>query len=285
MFGRAYYTLVAGLREWALDGEAKGFDARAIIDEIAEQLSASDLRQLRLLYTFYDIENIINLRAGRTRHEALGNLNAEDIASEAEHPDRLPKFIARLIEAYKAPDDSDFDDVDRTQPFEKALFAAYYKECAKASSHFMREWSRFDMDLRNVTAAVTARRLNSNIADAVLGDNEIAQTLARSSAADFGLRGELPWIDTLLAALADDSNMIDKEHKIDMLRWAQADELTAFDDFSIDVVLAYAVKINLVHRWSALDAARGREMFEQLKESLSARGKIDAAAKADQKID
>ena len=61
MFQKQYYTLVAGLREWALDADTKGFDAREIISEIAEQLTDKDLRAVRLLYTFYDIENIIGM--------------------------------------------------------------------------------------------------------------------------------------------------------------------------------------------------------------------------------
>ena len=36
MFGSNYYCLVAGLREYTLEADAKGFDARAIVSEIPE---------------------------------------------------------------------------------------------------------------------------------------------------------------------------------------------------------------------------------------------------------
>ena len=39
MFEKNYYCLVAGLREYALDAEVKGFDARAIREEILEELT------------------------------------------------------------------------------------------------------------------------------------------------------------------------------------------------------------------------------------------------------
>lgn len=284
MFGRAYYSLVAGLRDWTLDSDVKGFDARAIIDEVAAQLSAGDLRAMRLLYTFYDIENIISLRSGRSARETLGNFDAEQLAAEVEHPENLPGFIARILAAYADPENADYDDVDTSLPFDKNLFEAYYRQCAHSSSSFLRKWSGFDSSLRNVVAAVTARRLERPVAECIIGDNEITQSLTKSSAADFGLRGELVWIDKLLAALADDANMLEKEHRIDMIRWAESDELTVFDYFNLDAVLAYLVKINLVHRWSALDVARGREMFERLTASLSARDRIDSAAAADSKL-
>ena len=54
MFGSDYYCLVAGLREYALDADTKGFDARAIVAEILDGVSARDAKQVRLLYGYYD---------------------------------------------------------------------------------------------------------------------------------------------------------------------------------------------------------------------------------------
>ncbi len=281
MFEKQYYTLVAGLKEWALDADTKGFDAREIIGEIAEQLTDKDLQAVKLLYTFYDIENIIARRNERSRFALLGNFSEEELSAELEHPEELPAFIVRLLEAYAHPDDVEYDDVDCSVPFEKAIFEAYYAECARSSSGFMREWAAFDKALRNVSAAITARRLDRPVAEVLVGDDEIVAGLTKSSAADFGLKGELPWIDSLLAALAEDVNMIDKEHRIDQIRWEHTEEMTAFDYFNIDVVLAYLIRINLVHRWCALDVERGREMYRKLVGGLSAREQIENAAKAE----
>ena len=44
MFDKNYYCLVAGLREYSLDADTKGFNARAIIEEILEGVSARDAR-------------------------------------------------------------------------------------------------------------------------------------------------------------------------------------------------------------------------------------------------
>lgn len=281
MLSNQYYCLVAGLKEWALDADTKGFDARAIVDAVIEELSAGDARAVRLLYTYYDIENLLTLRRGGSRVVSLGNLSAEQLAEELERPERLPAFAQRLIMAYARPDDVEWDDVDRSVPFEKAMMEGYYEECAQSSCGFLRKWAAFDKALRNVSAAVTARRLELPVAEVVVGDDEIAQGLTKSSAADFGLKGELPWIDTLLSALGEDVNMLDKEHRIDLIRWDMSLELTAFDYFNVDAVLAYLVRINLVDRWSRLDEARGKEMYRRLVESLSARDKIENTAKAE----
>ena len=65
MFATPYYCLVASLKEYALDADTKGFDARAIVSGILEEVNRGDAREVRLLYGYYDCENIAALRAGR----------------------------------------------------------------------------------------------------------------------------------------------------------------------------------------------------------------------------
>ena len=101
MFENNYYTLVAGLREYTLDSDTKGFDAREIISEILDELSKSDADAVRLLYGYYDCENIIALRAGRAAYTPLGNLSREELAEELESPKHLP--IRFLLWARSCP--------------------------------------------------------------------------------------------------------------------------------------------------------------------------------------
>ena len=66
MFANNYYTLVAGFREYALDGDTKGFDIEEILLDIEEAVSAADWQAVELLYTYYDCENLVGLRNGTT---------------------------------------------------------------------------------------------------------------------------------------------------------------------------------------------------------------------------
>ena len=81
-------------------------------------------------------------------------------------------------------------------------------------------------------------------------------------------------VDAVLAAVNDEQNLVEKEHKIDMIRWNESVELTAFDYFNINAVLAYLVRVNIVARWSMLDPERGRELFAQLMQSLDGKDLI-----------
>lgn len=275
MFATDYYCLVAGLREYALDADTKGFDARAIVDEVIDGVSARDARQVRLLYGYYDCENLAALRAERTACNPLGLLTREELEEELRNPARMPEAVARVIRAYADPEGEEALEIDTTQRFERALFGAYYTVCEAAESRFLREWSAFDRNLRNIAAAVSARAAGRAVEETVVGGGEVVEQLQRSSAADFGLRGELPYVDAVIAAVNEEANLVEKEHKLDLVRWREALELAVFDYFDIDALLSYLVRVNIVARWSRLDPARGRELFARLVEGLDARQLIE----------
>ena len=140
MFATDYYCLVAGLREYALEADTKGFDAR----------------QVRLLYGYYDCENLSSLHAGRTAHNPLGLLTREELEEELKSPKRLPEPLARVIRAYADPEGEDAEEVDTVRPFDRTLFGAYYALCEGTGCRFLREWSAFDRTLRNIAAAISA---------------------------------------------------------------------------------------------------------------------------------
>ena len=277
MFGnKNYYCLVAGLREYTLDADTKGFNARDIIAEIEEELSGADLRAVRLLYGYYDCENIIALRAGRDAFNPLGNLTREELEAELAEPKRLPERVARVIKAYAVAAEADVDaeenewakGVNMELSFERSLFAAYYEECALSGSRFLREWAAFDRTLRNISAVAVARATGRAAASVTVGKGDVVEQLQRSSAADFGLRGELQYIDAVIAAVNDEQNIVEKEHKIDLVRWEQAVDLAARDYFDINAILSYLVRVNIVARWALLDPKRGRAMFERIMSEL-----------------
>ena len=268
MFKKNYYSLVAGLKEYTLDADTKGFDAREIVTEILEDLSAGDAAAVRLMYGYYDCENIIALRAGRTAYNPLGNIAREELADELSSPKSLPAAMARVVRAYAEPEGEDAEGLDMTRSFEKALLTAYYEECAKSDCRFLREWSEFDRTLRNVSAAAVARAAGRSIESATIGGGDVTDQLQRSSAADFGLRGEVAYIDAVISAVNDEQNLVEKEHKIDLIRWEQASELAGFDYFNINAILSYLAKINIVARWALLSPKRGREMFERIMAEL-----------------
>lgn len=275
MFEKNYYCLVAGLREYALDSETKGFDAKEIISQIEEELSSKDLESLHLLQCYYDCENIIALRHSRAAFNPLGNMSREQLEAEVEQPRHLPKRIAEVIRAYADAEGEDAEKVDTSLGFERSLMKAYYEECEHSLCRFVKEWAEFDRTLRNVVAAIVARSLDRSIESVTVGEGDVVEQLHRSSAADFGLRGEIQYLDAVISAVNDEQNMVEKEHKIDLVRWEQAQQIASADYFNINAILSYVARINIVARWSLLDEKRGREMFERIKQEFDGKNHVN----------
>lgn len=282
-----YYCLVASLRDYQLDGDLKGFDARSIIGEIAQELVAADRKALNAFLLYWDVCNLVNLRAGREAFSELGNFSREELTEQLEEPLALPAELAEVVRLYAqkaAGEDIDADDVRLTRvdieaSFESSLFAAYYRYCAKSKCRFVREWSEADRNLRNISVALTARRKGLPIGERLVGGGEVVAQLSRSSASDFGLKGEVGYIDALIGALSESDNLLEKEHRIDLIRWSMAEELALFDYFNVNMLLSYVARLCLVHRWATLDGERGRDMFRKLVASLGAGDKIAEAEK------
>ena len=269
MFANSYYALVAGFREYTLDGEMKGFDVEAILSDVFEVLSSKDKKSVELLYAYYDCENLISRHNGSSTYNALGRLSSEEVEEALRQPSRLIAPLAKVVRDYVLPADEDGEEVDLSQPFAQALMSAYYNACAASGSRLLREWSAADRAIRNIVAATLARRQGIAAESVVVGNDAVAKSLSRSSAADFGLRTEIPYVEQLIAAVADEQNMVEKERKIDNIRWSVLSELSTFDYFDINAVIAYLVKVNMVARWAALDAKVGREMFDRLVSELN----------------
>ena len=266
--------MVAGLRDWTLDSDTKGFDVREIIDEIVGELTKSDREAVRMLYAYYDCENIIARRAKRERHNQLGNLSAEQITEVFEERNYalLTPAVAKCVKLYVEENDEERDqEITLDSSFERAIFEAYYRDLAASKCTFLKDWGAFDRNLRNIAAAIAAREAGRVVADVTVGDGEIVEQLKRSTAADFGLRGELPYVDSVISAVSDEKNIVEKERKIDAIRWAEAEAMTSFDFFTINFILSYLVKVNIVARWTLLSPEVGREMLNRLIKELDAK--------------
>ncbi len=278
MFDKNYYCLVASLREYTLESDKKGFDAREVIDEIRQELSKRDRHSLELFYGYYDIENIIGLKAGRSRFNVLGNFSREELEQQLARPTALPEYVAEILRAYADPENEEVvGRIDVSLPIEHNLYTAYYKACAESGCRYLSAWAEFDRTLRNVCAAYAARRSGKDVAEVVVGGGTIADALSRSSASDFGLKGEIDYLDEVMSAVADEQNLVEKERKIDRIRWSMSDALAEKDYFNINTILSYLSKLNIVQRWFALDERVGRAMYDELIASLSGRDVVSKA--------
>ena len=134
---------------------------------------------------------------------------------------------------------------------EDSLGAEFYEKVAKSKNRFIREYFDFDARLRNMKVNYLAKRLGKKGEDYMV---ELPE-------ADFE---EGKQIQEILA----DADFVDREQRMDELKWEKASDIARMDYFNMNAILAFLVKAKTVQRWAELDAEKGQEMFHKLVQEI-----------------
>jgi hypothetical protein len=145
---------------------------------------------------------------------------------------------------------------------DKELNADFYAAALRHRNRFLREYFRFDLNLRNAKV----RYLNAQLGrepdqDVMTGEDPEAEDVDidgfRFTGGEFE---EALKVDNILA----DKDLVSREKGLDDLLWDKIDSLSTFHYFDIEAVLAYIAKLHIVTRWLNLDEEVGRDVFRRL---------------------
>ncbi|MDR1347106.1 MAG: DUF2764 domain-containing protein [Prevotellaceae bacterium] len=261
---REYPCLISSLPELIIDFDAKKFDFAALRNEVRESVHPNDYALVKILFYPYDNQNLINmLEQKNSAFYEKGNFerNAFDEKIKSR---LLPKYMNFFIEIFENENNEDCP-AELLKLYERnrenLLQTLFYDEALKTKNAFICRWFEFDRDLRNIQAAIVARRLKTDASDSFVGSR--SENFAKSSAADFGLSSEIDWIQQIVQ-IAEIADPCECERKIDLFRWEKIDEISVYNYFDIDAVLAFMQKADIVDRWMSLDSQTGKEMFKKL---------------------
>jgi hypothetical protein len=100
----------------------------------------------------------------------------------------------------------------------------------------------------------------------VIGRNDVAEAVLKSSAPDFGLGQEYPWVDRIIALSRQ--GLTDMEKGLDDLYWDMLNEMTVYSYFHVETIGAFVLKLQIVERWMKLSPAAGKARLDKLVEEL-----------------
>ena len=132
--------------------------------------------------------------------------------------------------------------------------ADFYRQALTHSNRFLREWFRFDLDLRNATVAF----LNASLDRPADQDKILLE----------GREDEEFPAEQEAAAVLRRTDILSRERGLDDLRWSKIDEITLMDWFDLEAILGYVAKLKIIDRWLQLDPYSGRELFRKLVEDI-----------------
>lgn len=119
------------------------------------------------------------------------------------------------------------------------------------------------------------------------GDAQIRNTAAKTRGAKLGVEakpflkshpGYVVWLDKAVTDALARANPLVRETGLDAARWTFVEDLALADPSGLPAVLAFAVKLMLVSRWSAMKEEAGRERLEELVSQLEEHAASSGAA-------
>ena len=266
-----YYCYIAGLPDIQIDNQKSIPAQEDILDELKQILSKGDMALLDLLRLKYDNDNLLKFLANRDAElNPLGKLTSQDWAelielidnSDERNPVRDARLLKYVLEFYTTiRNEQSKEKIDFAEDF---LAALYYKYGMQCKNKFVADWFEFNLNINNILTALTCRKYGWDIKSAIVGDNVVAETIRNSvSARDFNLKAEIDYFDALVS-ISETANLLDREHRIDALKWNWLEENTFFSSFSIEKVLSFWLRCELMHRWDNLSMEEGAEIFRQM---------------------
>jgi hypothetical protein len=153
------------------------------------------------------------------------------LSMEGPPPFSMVEFRARCTEHLTA-DDSE------------ALAAVMGDTAGAATSHgFVRKWRDLDTAVRNAVARARAARLQRDAAPYLRPQAGVDVQLEKGVADAF-----------------QKTSPLDRERALDRLVWNRLDDAAGHDPFDGKAILAYAVRLRILERWSRLDESAGKRV-------------------------
>ena len=141
---------------------------------------------------------------------------------------------------------------------DESLCTDFYARALTHENVFIREFFRFDLNVRNTKVNYLNKALDRPAGKDILTfPEETDQKILDAVGEEFEERADLESVLNL-------GDILSRERGIDDLVWEKVDSLTTFNYFDIDAILGFIAKLNIVARWFKLDEQTGREMFKKL---------------------
>ncbi len=274
-----YYYLVTGLPELTLEDNKLRYSVADFKKEFYPELSSGDKKLVDLFYLRFDNENVLSLLKDREAQiDERGNYSADSIRAiigqiqeegKILTPNVLPSYLNQFITSYML--DPTFTEgkvmvVDR-------LAAMYYAYAMKCGNDFLSSWFEFNLHVNNILVALTARKFKMEVEPLIVGDTEVCQTLRSSNARDFGLSSEVDYLEQVVK-ISEIADLVEREKKIDQLRWKWMEDKTFFEYFSLERLYVFLLQTDIIERWLTLDKEKGNQMFRSIIAALKDEVKV-----------
>lgn len=258
-----YIAFIAGLPEIAWDDRKLSLTVGEFRAQLKDYISGRDEQLVDLFFLPNDNAQVLRLLNKQEADAALTTVYpVKLLEDEIQEPDKMiPSYLREFITDFKE------EHLRYEVSPENVLSWMYHDYMMKADNLLVRKYAEFSMNLKNLVAALNARKYGMNVAKEIIGNNEFAVALRTSNAKDFGLGMDYPYVEKVIALMEND-NLVERERGLDLIIWNFLDEAVTFEYFSLERVISYMLRLMIVERWSRMNSESGRKVFMEMIEKF-----------------
>ncbi|MBN2634447.1 MAG: DUF2764 family protein [Bacteroidales bacterium] len=266
-YKRRYYYFVAGLADLLFDNGRNYPEMPDFRKELQSHLHPDDYDLTSLLFLPDDNRNLISFMSGSDEEWAVnGNFSREQfeeqlriLKSILKEKDILPGYMVSVMRDWQASEDGLQIEATRKKLAEGSIAMAH-----DSGNRFLREWTKFDTDLQNIFTFINSKLLKTDPDGHLVGNDPFRNELLElyRSGKDFSISFESEYASSVFKIIVE-NEFLERERKVDLLKWDFIDTANFFEYFTIDLILGYLIKYSIVLRWARLDPVRGRELLQR----------------------
>lgn len=269
----SYYYLISGLPEVKLSDSKAKYDINEITQNILSNLSDKDIKLFNYFIYQNDNKNLVNaialskgLFSPYSVHLELSIFSKEEIQKYV-NLSNLPNYMVKFLE------DNKNTEWENIRHIENSLLSLYYEEMIQTGNAFIREYALFMRNLKNILAALNGKALGfsgDEISKELIGDYPLISALTKSSAADFGLGREIPYINSIIDTFnsSDKADPYNLENVECSLVNGFLDRLTSIKSFTTDNLFAYYINLTYAVSINGRNEEEGKKHLQTLVNSL-----------------
>ena len=269
----SYYYLISGLPEVKLSDSKAKYDINEITQNILSNLSDKDIKLFNYFIYQNDNKNLVNaialskgLFSPYSVHLEPSIFSKEEIQKYA-NLSNLSNYMIKFLE------DNKNTEWENIRHIENSLLSLYYEEMIQTGNAFIREYALFMRNLKNILAALNGKALGfsgDEISKELIGDYPLISALTKSSAADFGLGREIPYINNIIDTFnsSDKADPYNLENVECSLVNGFLDRLTSIKSFTTDNLFAYYINLTYAVSINGRNEEEGKKHLQTLVNSL-----------------
>ena len=247
MSKQQYFYIISGLPNLSLQDVQLPFSAKTFLEDLKNKMDKKDFKLVSMLYYARDNSNLLSFLFNKNNiSQTEGCYSLQELKKGIERNFLLPDYMNAFIAPFK----------ENKKLYEEAIWEAkltekYFKTVTNTENDFLNQWMEFELNLKNLLLLMSNRKQALPVSEIVINANEVSALMKENPLTDFSTQPSIDFMNDVVKII-ETENLIEREKKIDALRWKKLEEMSFFDYFTVEAILSFIIKLMIIERWAIL---------------------------------